>query len=336
MKTRSEKIDESLMSFEICGEKYMLSEYDKAIDIHRVQLSAYYKELKEFPYSVRKITGNNVEITKNIPVFILHKKDRISLYDFISDILAFEDSLPLSKETNGLEVKNDLELSFRHIKTKDDYHSVIYETFRVLQDLHYLLATSRWALIQAHRKLHFRSGLVWGNGGEQLWTRATWLNNAIVMYDSCFDKILQAVWIGTESFTQKKGKNYSRASLFKATDLESVYHDCWRRDNLNKIPEQFGEINNFMNSNSTISNYAQKIKHRGGMRYEGLFPFGEISIVDGGYNPYTTRNTMDIDDVVKELKAHHIALITLVNSVTEKLINVFKQHGYLTGEDIEF
>lgn len=44
---------------------------------------------------------------------------------------------------------------------------------------------------------------------------------------------------------------------------------------------------------------------------------------------------MDIDNVVKELKTYHIALITLVNSVTEKLINVFKQHGYLTGEDIE-
>lgn len=336
MKTREEKIAESLMTFEICGEKYMLSEYDKAIDIHRVQLSAYYKELKEFPYSVRKITGDNVEITKNISVFILYKKDRISLYNFISDILAFEDSLPLPEETHGLEVKNDLELSFRHLKTKDNYRSVIYETFRVLQDLHYLLATSRWALIQAHRKLHFRSGLIWTDGWEQLWTRATWLNNAIVMYDSCFDKIVQAVWIGMECFTHKKGKNYSRVSLFKASDLESIYHDCWWRNELNKIPEQFGEIKIFMESNSTISNYAQKIKHRGGMRYEGLFPFGEILTIDDGYNPYETRNTQDIDNVVKELKAYHIALITLVNSVTKKLINVFKQHGYLTGEDIEF
>lgn len=68
------------MSFEICGEKYMLSEYDKAIDIHRVQLSAYYKELKEFPYSVRKITGNNVEITKNIPVFILAYRSNCRIF----------------------------------------------------------------------------------------------------------------------------------------------------------------------------------------------------------------------------------------------------------------
>ena len=166
-------MDESLMSFEICGEKYMLSEYDQAIDIHKEQLSAYYEELKDFPYSVRKITGKNVKITKNIPVSILYKQDKISIYDFIIDILKFEDSLPLSKETNGLEVKNVLELSFRCIKNKDDYHSVVYETFRVLQDFNYLLATSRWSLIQAYRKLHFRSGLIWGNGWEQLWTRAT-------------------------------------------------------------------------------------------------------------------------------------------------------------------
>ena len=154
------------------------------------------------------------------------------------------------------------------------------------------------------------------------------------MYDSCFDKIIQAVWIGTESFAEKK---YSRASLFETTDLEKVYRDCWRRNQINDIPDQFGEIKIFKKDNlETISNYAQKIKHRGGMRYEGMFSFGEISIVNGGYDPYTTRNTIDIDNVVDELKAYHIALMELVSSVAEKLINVFKQHGFLTGEDIEF
>ena len=72
------------------------------------------------------------------------------------------------------------------------------------------------------------------------------------------------------------------------------------------------------------------------MRYDGLFPFGQISIADNGYDPSTTRNTKDIDEVVSELKEYHIAFVELADSVTEKLKNVFRQHGYLTGEDIIF
>lgn len=72
------------------------------------------------------------------------------------------------------------------------------------------------------------------------------------------------------------------------------------------------------------------------MRYDGLFPFGQIAIAGDGYDPYATRNTQDIDVVVSELKDYHIALVKLADSVTENLIDIFRQHGYLTREDIVF
>lgn len=333
MKLKLPSVNDEYMAFEICGDLFKISEYDNAVNGKHDVLSAYYEELQEFPYTVRKLTNGNIEKIKEAPLYILYRDQKISFYQFLKDNWAFEDQLPLSSSTNGLEVDYDLELSFRHFKNNDDFHAVIYETFRVLQDLHYLISTARWALIQSHRILHFKSGLIWNNGWEQLWTRATWLNNAIVMYDSCFDKLTQAIWIGTESF---KG---SRSVLCDIEKLEKMYKECWKRNELNNIPEPFRTLTlNFRKTNSgkIVSHYAQKIKHRGGMRYDGLFPFGQIAIVGDGYDPYATRNTQDIDEVVSKLKDYHIALVELADSVTENLIDIFRQHGYLTREDIVF
>lgn len=333
MKLNIPTMNKEYMAFEICNATYKLTEYDEAIKKNQANLSCCYEELKEFPYTVRSLTNANIEKIKEAPLFILYRNLKISFYDFLKDNWSFEDQLPLSTSTNGLEVHYDSELAFRHIKNNDNYHSVIYETFRVIQDLHYLIATARWALIQAHRILHFRSGLVWQNGWEQLWTRATWLNNAIIMYDSCFDKLTQAIWIGTESFKD------NRSVLGDVEKLEEIYKECWRRNQLNKIPEPFRTlIVNYRKTNlgKIISDYAQKIKHRGGMRYDGLFPFGQISITGNGYDPSATRNTEDIDEVVSELKECHITIVKLAETITDKLIDTFRQHGYLTGENIVF
>lgn len=328
--------DDCFLAFEICGETYQLSEYDQAIHANQKKFVGYYKTLKEFPYSIKSVT-KKINIIRNAPVFIIYRNNKISIYDFLNDNKSFENQLSLSEKTNGLEVTYDLELAFRHIKNSDDYHSVIYETFRIIQDLHFLIATARWALIQAHRILHFRSGLIWENGWEQLWTRATWLNNAIVLYDSCFDKLIQAIWIGTEGYKNKRGLN--RASLFNVKDLEELYKKCWRRDDIDtKIIEPYRNyLTNFhkLNCSKQISGFAQKIKHRGGMRYDGLFPFGQISIDDNIYDPFATRNTDDIDDVVNIVKEYHIEIIKLADIITSNIVDLFKQNGYLSGKDIK-
>lgn len=335
MKLKMYDNEECYLAFEICGKKYKLSEYDHALTINRENILDYYNVLEEFPYSVRKLTNSKVKLIKDAPMFILYRDKRISLYDFLTDIWNFEKQLPLSEETNGLEVIHDLEISMTHFKNKDNYHTVIYETFRILQDFHFLITTARWALIQAHRILHFRSGLIWKDGWEQLWTRATWLNNAIVLYDSCFDKIIQAIWIGTEGYKCKQGLN--RTSLWNIEDLEKVYNKCWRRDSIKKISEPFMTIiSDFhkLQCAKQIAGFAQKIKHRGGMRYEGLFPFGQIAMCGDGYDPFATRNTNDLDDVVIVAKDYHIEVVKLADSITSLLLDLFKVKGYLTGEDI--
>lgn len=330
--------ENDIMGFEICGKDYKLSDYDYAIILHKEQLESVFPILCEFPYTIRKLRGDGIKFIESAPVFIQYKGEKTSIYKFLVDNRLFESQIPLSKSTNGLERKYDLELAFRPFQKKDDYNSVIYETFRILQDFHFITATARWALLQAHRILHFRSSLIWDNGWEQLWTRATWLNNALILYDSSFDKLMQAIWIGTEGYSIKN--KYQRLDLSNIKTLEDIYQKCWRRADLDSIKMDTNFKNplvDFYNlqTSHSVAQYAQKIKHRGGMRYNDLFPFGQIGSVGlSGYNPSRTRNSIEIDNVVEIVKEYHIGICALADNIVSSLIEMFKKHGYLTGEDI--
>lgn len=328
---------DSIMSFEICGKHYELSEYNQAIEENFETRNEIFPILMEFPYTMRSIKNEQIEKIKNLPVYIVYKKRQISLFDFVENNREFVKTLPLVSEINGLEVKHETNVLFSHIKENNDYHAVIFETFRILQDLEFMIATARWALVQAHKILHFRSGLVWKNGWEQLWTRATWLNNAIVLYDSCIDKIIQSVWIGTEGYNAKQ--NLNRTSLYSIEGLDSLYKGCWHRDNLGKISYPYREpIETFFSLEITkkVSHYAQSIKHRGGIRYMDLFPYGQIfeETDEQSYCSFNTRNFVDIDEVVYLVKNYHIMLCEFVTKIHNLLTEEFKKHGYLSEGSI--
>lgn len=332
-------MEKSKMSFVICEKQYELSEYDQAIKDNFERESEEFSFLIEFPYTMKLTNNWQLEKFASIPVYIIYKGKRISIHDFIEQNREFSNSLPLVSDINSLEIKHEMSLIFTHIIKQNDYHAVIYETFRIFQDLEFMIATARWALIQAHKVLHFRSGLVWKNGQEQLWTRVTWLNNAIVLYDSCFDKLIQSVWIGIEGYNAKQ--NLNRTSLCSIDGLDSIYKACWHRDKMefSKISSPFRElIISFFTSEITkkVADYAQSIKHRGGMRYLDLFPYGQIfeKTDDKSYCSYRTRNQVDIDEVVEIVKNYHIMLCKNTSKVYTLLMEEFKKHGYLSDEKI--
>ena len=332
-------MEKSKMSFEIYGKQFELSEYDRAIIDNFERESEEFSFLIEFPYTMKSTKNRQIEKFATIPVYIVYKGKRISIYDFVEINREFINSLPLVSDINGLEIKHEMGLVFTHLIKQNDYHAVIFETFRIFQDLEFMITTARWALIQAHKILHFRSGLVWKNGWEQLWTRATWLNNAIIMYDSCFDKLIQSVWIGTEGYNAKQ--NLNRTSLCSIDGLDSIYKGCWHRSkkDFSKISNPYRElIESFFSSEITkkVADYAQSIKHRGGMRYLDLFPYGQIfeKTDDNSYCSVRTRNQVDIDEVVEIVKNYHIKLCENTSKVYTLLMEEFKKHGYLSDEKI--
>lgn len=344
MHNRELHIDENtLMAFEICGEIYKLSDYDTALNNNKDKLIEYYPFLEEFPYTIRKVKGDALETIRNVPVNILYNGKNNSLYDFIKENQVFEAKLPQVDEINSLECIHELGVVFKQLEKRDQYHAVIIETFRVLHDLSFSLNTARYALMQAHRILHFTSELKWSTGWEQLWNRAVWLNNAIVMYNSCFDKLIQAVWIGFKSFDgyqkvdkegKPKGPKLSPRDLYTPNGLNRIFMFCDYNTIKGRFPIDVNAIiySKYSTDLKKVREYANRIKHRGGMRYKGLFPYGSIGMMNNEdcYSSSRTQIEDDMDKVINDVKDYHIVFCKLVKDVFKCLMEEFQKHDYLT------
>lgn len=323
------------MYFEIYDEIYSLQDYKKGIEEHWGNLSSEVRNaLLEFPETIKEVKQSIGEY-KNIPVFIIYNGHKESLFEFVQENMDFETKLCLLQGLNGLEVYNEPDI-LRHILfegDKDGYYYVLIETIRVLQDLSNMFATARMALLEAHRKLHFTNAVSWKNGKEQLWLRATWLNNAIVLYDSCFDKVLQAIWIGSGDFTKQSKCPLYYENLTNLENLDKIYRECYRRGNLNRIPEEYQNmIKSYADSKlKKVSNYSQMIKHRGGMRYRHLFYLSDISRSSNKLDSYEKsglQELYEIDQVVNDVKEYHNNFIGLVDDLWLLLADNFKKNGY--------
>ena len=334
----TKKSTNKLVSFEICGQAYRLSDYYLGIERNQEALSEHLPTLEEFPYSVIQLKGDLLTHIMDVPVKIVYKGEKSSLGTFLSECREFESQLSLVEEINGLEKKFEFIVVFDGVQNKDS-HAGIIETFRVFQDLYFTLASARWALIQAHRILHLKSEVDWKDGWEQLWIRASWLNNSIVLYNSCFDKLIQTIWIGLrkyEGYSCKiDGKNVTlkRNDLFSKEGLEKVYRSCDYNKVKNLFPSEFRQIidDNYKKL-KIVREFANRIKHRGGMRYKELFPYGNICEMtsEDCYSATQTQIEDDMDTVIEEVKKYHEAFCELTKDVFRCIMDEFKKQGHLT------
>lgn len=327
-----------LLTFEICGKEYKLSEYEHAVNENESELSEQLSLLQEFPYSVRNI--KNEEKTKQMPVSIIYDGNKFSLYDFFERIRNFEKQIPNLEEINGLELKYELIVKHTGFQNQDDFYLVIINTFRVFQDLYEVFSSARFALLKAQRILHLKSSIDWKDGKEQLLLRSIWLNNAIVLYNSCFDKLLQTIWIGRELYIGYKNKKMTvalcRKDMGTNEGLEKVYYWCNYNNIKNQLPKDLENAINliYLDKPDSVRHYANSIKHRGGMRYKNVFPFGQIydNWENASYSSFNTRNEKDLDDVIEVVKEYHIAFRELTLKVLSFVMENFMQHGYFKGE----
>jgi hypothetical protein len=116
---------------------------------------------------------------------ITYKGKDFSLKELIEDNNDFMKSLSIPDELNLTPA------DFRFTSLGDFGYLIAWNKFR---HLYGLLATARFAVTEAHKKLH-KSPVLWSNGYVgQLWIRSEYLKNAILWYNSCEDYLLQIIW----------------------------------------------------------------------------------------------------------------------------------------------
>ena len=189
----------------------------------------------------------------------------------------------------------------------DKGYAVAGEKFK---DLYSVIASARFALLNAHTKIH-KHNISWQSGyPAQLWLRSQYLQNSILWYNSCEDYILQIIYFAFDFYSDLK--QYKKE--MKKCRFDNI---CKKLDKYDHLPNTHILYNNLLSyhndpSVKIIRDYADLTKHNQLLKFHGL-----DSNLPLYYNThdFTTKDIepkkIDIDETVDVLKDVHQKIISL-------------------------
>ena len=295
------------------------------------EFNSIYEELN-LKYSFSKLSSLSDNFFGESPIYLHYKEQKMTLTDFVSENNEMAKELILLPGIAGLEVQHTFNLLIQQIESKkiqEDSVAICIETFRLLQDLYNTFAMARYSLLQGYQKIHSYNIIKWDSGTYgQYWIRAINVNNSIVWYNSCFDILLQTLWIGKKYFLQNSKSNF--IDIYNLKQYETILHKCrlevFPENSDKKILKDFMETEPFKGLRSK----ANALKHRHSLRYYELSPKNLIAFLsadDKGYSSTKTLSFFSIDDTIIDLIKFHKIFIPLVVEIKKILAQEFLKYG---------
>lgn len=278
-------------------------------------------------YSFANLFHLSEDEWKKYPISFHYKASSLSLKDFVKENHEISKELKLLDSINGLEKIHQLDIMDGSPKCDKETVAICTETFRLFQDVYNTFALARFSLLEGFRKLHLYSTLKWDSGGSgQYWIRTSYLNNAIIWYNSCFDILLQTLWIGKRYFIGVKPNNNQPS--FVMADLYSKYEDIIKVPLTTRLKDKEMCIKNFVDDITyrCIRDKANQLKHRNGLRYKEFCDPNLMMFAFGDYNSRSTESSTNIEEVIAELISYHKAFVVLVDEVKNIVSIEFKNN----------
>ena len=312
-------IDDKSYNFEYKGTIIPLK--DVGIDSENTIINEFNSLISELnlKYCFANLFRLSEDEWKKYPISFHYKDSTLTLENFVKENLEISKELKLLDSINGLEKTHQFNMMKNFPNTSCDKETVAVctETFRLFQDVYNTFALARFSLLEGFRKLHLYSTLRWESGAYgQYWIRTSYLNNAIIWYNSCFDILLQTMWIGKKYYINKKNLQFEDLWL----RFDEVLVRCREAD----IPDAC--IKSFSNTSTVkhVRELANKLKHRNGLRYEEFCDPNLIMYDFDDYNSKQTESSTNIEEVISELISYHKAFITLVDEVKKIVSKEFE------------
>jgi hypothetical protein len=196
------------------------------------------------------------------------------------------------------------ELKFVERYTKEIYpieHLLIvsnrdyYKAAKYINKTEKCLQTARYYQMNSYNLIKTDFDVNWSSGyGAQFLLRTIDFTTAVVWYNSCFDYILQIVYFAfgiykkIDGYSDRTSHNdlLKKCSYYTMGEIYSQYKTVLNYRELWKI------INKCYNALSNINSWANYIKHKGGISFDGLNP----------PDPFTMKMTDQQGNVIAESK----------------------------------
>ncbi|SDF43833.1 hypothetical protein SAMN05216464_11816 [Mucilaginibacter pineti] len=176
--------------------------------------------------------------------------------------------------------------------------------------LYSLLATARFALTQAHQKLH-KSPVTWSSGYlGQLWIRSQFLKNSVLWYNSCDDYFLQIIWFAFDFTDPNKLTTQAKYKrVLKDCRWESLLKALEPKKYENEVINLLNEIDKFHNDDTVkqVKSIANSLKHHADIYIQDLEtqPDYLITSYQGFTSAATANKGLDIDESAILLQDMH-------------------------------
>lgn len=186
-------------------------------------------------------------------------------------------------------------------------------------DLYSVLASARFALYNAHLKIHNDQRLMESEYSSTLWLRAQYLQNSILWYNSCEDYILQIVWFAFDF--------YKDLNRYEDEMRKCKYSIIYKELNRYKDLENAGLLLKYLSSYHQddnvkfIRNLADALKHKQLINIMGLNIGRLMSFKSNTFSSsLLEKKWIDLDESIEKIKQVHIKIIELGSFLIE-LIN---------------
>lgn len=232
---------------------------------------------------------------------IIYREKEYLLEDLQEESNDFSKGLLLPLDFKVKSIVTDVGLQY------DKGYAIAGEKFR---DLYSVLASARFALINAHTKIH-KSGITWESGySGQMWLRSQFLQNSILWYNSCEDYFLQVIWFAFDFYSDLKDyEGEMRKCKFEKikNKLENYEDSTKAKLLLNSLLNYREDINV-----KRIREISNLIKHKQLIKFIGLDNQRTMSINSLDFNSkWIDPKVIDIDIAINELSLVHNSIVNL-------------------------
>lgn len=202
-----------------------------------------------------------------------------------------------------------------------------YKAAKYLNKTEKCLQTARYYQLNSFDLLKTDFDVNWSSGyGPQFLLRTIDFTTAVVWYNSCFDYILQIVYFAFGIYKKMDGYSdqMSHNDLLKKCTYYSMGEVYSKHKTVPNYRELWKIINKCYNALSDINSWANFIKHKGGISFDGLNPTEPYSMrmTDPQGNVIAESSDfesikIDMDSSFSILKDAHVALHECINEVID-------------------
>jgi hypothetical protein len=241
----------------------------------------------------------------------------LSYSDLVANHVAFSRSLPFFNRYTDEIYPQEIFIMFGNYS--------YYISAKFLRKAEDCLQNARYYLMKSETILDYNCNAHWTSGyGAQFSIRATNLATAIIWYNSCFDYVLQIVYLAFELYKQfsKYSAIWTIDDILKKCSYP-IIRDIYNANSTNaNFSVLWGLIEGCRIALIDVNEWANYIKHKGGIKVQGLTPDSPIqaSMSDPSGNIVAATDEfspvqIDLDDAVINLQKAHQALYNCLDQV---------------------